>query len=171
MNPEYVQVIASAKELDSGTLFTHQHRFQWRELFHLGGPFFCYLVTAPLCDYLTDYPTDRGLFVKVFEEVVPANSSTSKEAQFRTLASFSCRISHTHFGSDAFFLRCCAFGSVPNSWVKAPLKEKQVVTKLTKAIRADDQSPNEHGGASIGPSNCNPENIVAGNIYLSYHHI
>ncbi|KAL6504777.1 hypothetical protein OROHE_023535 [Orobanche hederae] len=86
---------------------------EWRELFHLGGRFFCSVLTAPLIS--TFYPTHhqpycRGVWIYVFEQVeLPASKST----HFRTLASFSFRI-RTSFKNTGLFICCCAFGSVPD---------------------------------------------------------
>lgn len=142
------QVIATDKELDDDTLLSHISPCPWREIFHLGDRFFCYVVTGQLVygnKHMVDQPYCRGVWIKVFEEVPP--NSTHK-AYFRTLASFCYRI-RTDFPNEGYFIRCCAFGSVPQSWVDAPLKKKLVVTKESKVLKAE-QSQHEHGGGSKG---------------------
>lgn len=149
-------VMATRKELDQGFSFPDDTT-QWRQIFHLGGRFFCYVVTALLLSYpfQDEY---HGVHIKVFEEVVPRLNSTPKEAPFRILASFSYRIHTPQYVAGPFF-RCCAFGSVPHSWVEAPLRKK-VITKETKATEADEQSQHEHGGGSKGQSASNPVKMV-----------
>ncbi|KAL6573708.1 hypothetical protein OROHE_002167 [Orobanche hederae] len=149
------QLIATVKKLEpdyDSTLFTDR----WREIFHLGGRFFCYVVTAWLVNcHAHSQPNCRGVWIKVFEEV-----PGSKHPHFRTLASFCYRI-RTEFRNDASFIRCCAFGSVPDSWVKAPMKEKHVVTKERKVLKAEQSSHHEHGGGGKGQRDCNLEKSVA----------
>ncbi|KAL6567967.1 hypothetical protein OROGR_001635 [Orobanche gracilis] len=149
--PKEEHLIATIKELEpdhQDTLFTDR----WREIFHLGGRFFCYVVTAWLDNcHANSQPNGRGVWIKVFEDVPGCH--------FRTLASFSYRI-RTDFRSDDYFIRCCAFGSVPDSWAKTPMKNKHVVTKERKVLKFE-QSHHQHGGGGKGQRNCNLEKSVA----------
>lgn len=155
--PKEEQLIATIKELEpdhQDTLFTDR----WREIFHLGGRFFCYVVTAWLDNcHANSQPNGRGVWIKVFEEVPGSNHP--RQPHFRTLASFCYRI-RTEFRNDDYFIRCCAFGSVPDSWVKTPMKKKHVVTKERKVLNVE-QSHHEHGGGFKGKRNCNLEKSVA----------
>ncbi|KAK1405256.1 hypothetical protein POM88_004861 [Heracleum sosnowskyi] len=158
--PAHVRVMATRKELDQGLSLPTDNYVGWREIFHLGGRFFCYVVTTRIgCDPGLDQ--FHGVHIKVFEEVLPRLKSTpkDKESPFRILASFSYRIHTSQYRPGPFF-RCCAFGSVPNSWVEAPLKKK-VITKERKTTEADEQSRHEHGGdGSNGQSASNPVKFV-----------
>ncbi|KAK1379449.1 hypothetical protein POM88_026193 [Heracleum sosnowskyi] len=95
-------------------------------------------------DHTRDQPYCRAVWIYVFEEV---NLPAPKSTYFRTLASFSYKI-RTPFHNTASFIRCCAFGSVPDSWVKEPLKKKQVA-KERKTVK-DEQIQNAHGSGSKG---------------------
>ncbi|KAK1363220.1 hypothetical protein POM88_038781 [Heracleum sosnowskyi] len=154
LKPENEQVISTFTDLEHDTWFSPYNYSQWRDIFHLGGRFFCYVVTAHLVDL--DYkkvhqPYCRGVWIKVFEEMVPDRNSTTKQPHFRNLASFSYKI-RTPFHNNASFIRCSAFGSVPDSWVKAPLIKKKVAAKEREAFKAE-QSQHAHGGGSEGLTN------------------
>ncbi|KAL6504775.1 hypothetical protein OROHE_023533 [Orobanche hederae] len=143
-SPENRQVMT---RLDDIPLLLELDACEWRELFHLGGRFFCSVLTAPLIS--TFYPIHhqpycRGVWIYVFEEVeLPASKST----HFRTLASFSFRI-RTPFKNTGLFIRCCAFGSIPDSWVKEPLKKKQVARE--RETVKEEQIQHAHGSGSKG---------------------
>ncbi|KAK1405257.1 hypothetical protein POM88_004862 [Heracleum sosnowskyi] len=49
--PAHVRVMATRKELDQGLSLPTDNYIGWREIFHLGGRFFCYVVTTRIgCD-------------------------------------------------------------------------------------------------------------------------
>ncbi|KAL8116975.1 uncharacterized protein LOC141668556 [Apium graveolens] len=153
--PQNKQLMA---RFDPISLLAHSNSYNWRELFHLGGHFFCYLVTSQLINSeqrTKSQPYCRGVWIDVLEEVnLPASNST----HFRTLASFSYRI-RTPFLNKGNFIRCCVFGSVPDSWVKEPSKKKQV-PKERKTFNAE-QIQLDHASGSKGEGDCIREKIVA----------
>ncbi|KAL8091240.1 uncharacterized protein LOC141696933 [Apium graveolens] len=155
--PKQEQLIATIEELEpdlEGSFFTDR----FREIFHLGGRFFCYVVTAWLTSiHGNNQPNCRGVWIKVFEEL--PGSEHPPQPHFRTLASFCYKI-RTKFRCDDYFIRCCAFGSVPDSWVKTPMKKNHVVTKERKVLKVE-QSHHEHGGGGKGQGNCILEKSVA----------
>ncbi|KAL6574362.1 hypothetical protein OROHE_001266 [Orobanche hederae] len=133
LRPENAQVMATKGELDEGTFFTDHNFRPWREVFHLGGHFFCYVVTAQIFhenDFTIYEPYCRGIWIKVFEEVRAENDI--KKTEFRPLASFCYKI-RTPFRNDADFVRCCAFGNIPD-WVR----------KNQSEVKQD------HGGGAVG---------------------
>ncbi|KAK1379445.1 hypothetical protein POM88_026189 [Heracleum sosnowskyi] len=143
-SPESKQVMTRLEHIP---LLVYTDLCEWRELFHLGGRFFCSVATSQLInayDHTRDQPYCRGVWIYVFEEV---NLPAPKSTYFRTLASFSYKI-RTPFHNTASFIRCCAFGSVPDSWVKEPLKIKQVA-KERKTVK-HEQIQNAHGSGSKG---------------------
>lgn len=155
LRPGYKQLMT---RLDQVTFLLDMNNSEWRDIFHLGGRFFCYVVTAQLYsvkDLTRSQPYCRGVWIDVLEEVeLPASKST----HFRTLASFSYRI-RTPFENAGLYIRCCAFGSVPDSWVKEPLKKK-LVAKERETFKAEIQ--HDYGGGSKGQGDCNlEENVVA----------
>ncbi|XP_063936013.1 uncharacterized protein LOC108227836 isoform X3 [Daucus carota subsp. sativus] len=147
LRPENKQLMT---RLEPPDLLDECNSYEWRELLHLGGPFFCNILTSELGETFC-----RGVWIDVFEEVkIPASKST----HFRTLASFSYKI-RTPFHNSGFYVRCCAFGSVPDSWVKEPLKKKQVAVEK-KTFKAE-QIPHDHASGSKGLGDCIQDKIVA----------
>ncbi|KAK1353177.1 hypothetical protein POM88_052312 [Heracleum sosnowskyi] len=152
LDPANQRIMSTFNQLEGDTWFSDLDFSQWRDIFHLGDHFFCYVSTSHLVDqHDLQKPTQpycRGVWIKVFEEVVPDRNSTTKQPRFRTLASFSYRIT-TPFYNYSSFIRCSAFGPVPASWVKAPLSKKQVAAKEREDCKAE-QSQHECGGRSEG---------------------
>ncbi|RAL41201.1 hypothetical protein DM860_017750 [Cuscuta australis] len=133
------QVMAEETELDENKFFTEFTFFPWRDIFHMGGRFFCYIVTAELvnrCDFTHEEPNSRGLWIKFFEEVPlhteNRNGGNCDKTRFRSLASFCYKID-TNFRSRSRHIRVSVLGTVPDSWINMPLKEKQE-TKLKHKI-------------------------------------
>ncbi|XP_074304665.1 uncharacterized protein LOC141639435 [Silene latifolia] len=134
------QIMAQATDLDDNKSFTARGFFPRRFFFHLGGCFFCYVVTAPLFDQFDKTqlePCSRGVFIKFFKEV-PAHTDNSKcgstsnnnnnnnnsETVFRPVASFCYKIKTT-FRNFCYEIRCSVIGTVPDSWINSPPKKRQ----------------------------------------------
>ncbi|WOG95094.1 hypothetical protein DCAR_0314396 [Daucus carota subsp. sativus] len=161
LKPENEQVMCTFMDLEHNTWFSGLDFGQWRDIFHLGGRFFCYVVTCQLIDVdnkKLDQPYCRGVWIKVFEEMVPDRNSATKQPHFRNLASFSYRI-RTPFENSTSFIRCSAFGSVPDSWVKAPLKKKEVAAKDRGDLKTEQS--HEHGGGIEGLTHDDLQKILA----------
>ena len=102
-------------DFEHDTWFRDIDFWQW-DIFHLGGYFFFYVVTCQLIDVdnkKLDQPYCRGVWIKVFKDMVPDRNSTTKQPRFQNLASFSYRI-RTPFENNTSFIRCSSFGSVPD---------------------------------------------------------
>ncbi|KAK9699792.1 hypothetical protein RND81_08G196500 [Saponaria officinalis] len=122
--PGKEQLMADANDLDDNAFFTNSAYYPWRDLFHMGGRFFCYVVTSPLFDhdnYAIRQPNSRGVWIKFFEEVPHTDHNKTK---FRSLASFGYKID-SDFSHMSSFIRCSVFGTVPDSWIIARLEKKQ----------------------------------------------
>lgn len=129
LDPGKEQVMAQSIDLDEDKRFTRISYCPWRDLFHVGGRFFCYIVTSPLVDEddLDHYyePYSRGVLIKFFEEVeAPTNKNDNPKTKFRPLASFCYKIK-TNFDSRYLFARCSVLGTVPDSWINAPPQKRQ----------------------------------------------
>lgn len=146
-DPPMEHIVAPPQDLLDPDIFFNTDSFQpWKHLFHMGGRFFCFVVTAQITD--SDFhtiwePHSRGVWIKFFEEVeVP-----SQGFQFRTLASFCYEI-NSKFDNHANWIRCCVLGSVPQSWIKDPPGNKVQESKLmrhkgSKVLQKED--PIENG--------------------------
>ncbi|XP_074274356.1 uncharacterized protein LOC141598573 [Silene latifolia] len=121
------QMMAEAKDLDENKSFTKSHYYPKRFFFHVGGRFFCYVVTAHLFDQLHQTQVEmcsRAFFIKFFEDV-PAGMDNSKGGTvFRTVASF-CYKTDTTFPNVSHSTRCSVIGTVPDCWINSPPKKKQ----------------------------------------------
>ncbi|KAK9734375.1 hypothetical protein RND81_04G135800 [Saponaria officinalis] len=128
--PGNQQLLADASDLDDNIFFTESAYFPSRDLFHMGGRFFCYLVTAPLFDNGDDtirQPNSRGVWIKFFEEVPTHTHNCIRDnnnTKFQPLASFCYKID-TNFSHLSSFIRCSVLGTVPDSWINAPLEKRQ----------------------------------------------
>lgn len=131
LNRDKVQVLATSTELEGNdeTFFTHSSFNPWRELLHLGGSFFCYVVAAEVMDNEDGTSLDphtRFFWIKVFKEV----KGESGAAEFLPLASFFYKF-RADFPTYSEMIRCCAVGHVPDSWSNLLPKKQQESRKRT----------------------------------------
>ncbi|KAL5700251.1 hypothetical protein ACHQM5_025723 [Ranunculus cassubicifolius] len=132
--PKKAQVLSTAAELDGGdeTFFTHNNTRSWRELLHLGGSYFCYLVTAQNIDSKTRARDYYTCFVKVMVfKVLQGNTD------FCHVSSFYYRL-NTQFRIFGEFIRCCALGSVPESWNEVARNKKQESRSRTEKNKKEE---------------------------------
>ncbi|KAL5703323.1 hypothetical protein ACHQM5_028426 [Ranunculus cassubicifolius] len=148
LEPKGTQVVATAAELACGdeTLFTHRNFLPWRELLHLGGPYFCYLCTAVNVNDVRgtgDYRT-RFVGIMVFKELQGENMNT----EFGLLSAFFYRI-QTDFFNYGDFIRCCALGAVPESWNEVlPNKTLEIMSRTKDGSKKSETE--NHDPADVG---------------------
>ncbi|XP_021753314.1 uncharacterized protein LOC110718730 isoform X1 [Chenopodium quinoa] len=132
LQPGKAQVMSTAAELagEDNTFFTHGNFDPWRLLLHLGGPYFCYLVTAQninLKCQTVDYYT-RFVGIMIFKKPQGENININESC---LVSSLIYRI-HTPFRNFAYCLRSCVLGDVPESWNRVVPNKKQESSRRTK---------------------------------------
>ncbi|XP_074273224.1 uncharacterized protein LOC141596863 [Silene latifolia] len=135
------QVMAHSIDLDENMLFATPTYSIWRDLFHMGGRFFCYIVADELkVDRARSYePYSRAVLIKFFEEVPAPTDNNIDKTEFRTLASFCYKI-NTNFYNPSSFIRCSVIGSVPDSWINAPPQKQRQESEPKHGNKEPDQS-------------------------------